>query len=93
VSRRFHFRDGIPDEYSWCFETEEQRTTRKWGLQQMTVATWLAAIENEKAEGSGHLSDTGEDLPDPKRRTWCWCDVCRRTSEIRNKHKRETVVE
>jgi hypothetical protein len=88
VCRRFHFRDGIPDEYSWCRESEEQRATRKWGLQQMTIETWLAAIEREQAAGTGHLSDTGEDLPDPQRRG-CWCLVCARNTEISRRRVRE----
>jgi hypothetical protein len=88
VCRRFHFRDGIPHEYAWCFETEEQRVTRNWGLQQMTLETWLAAIEREQAMGTGHLSDTGEDLPDP-RRVGCWCAVCARNTEISRRRARE----
>jgi hypothetical protein len=81
VRRRFDFCNGIPDEYPWCLQTEEQRTMRQWAVQQITLETWLEAIEREKAAGTGHLSDTGEDLPDPKRRTWCYCKVCARTSE------------
>lgn len=82
VRRRFTFHDGLPEEYGWAFRGDELRATRKWGVQQMRIETWLAAVEREKAAGTGHLSDTGEDLPDPKRRTWCWCTVCARTSEI-----------
>lgn len=81
VRRRFDFRHGIPDEYSWCLQTEAQRTMRQWAVQQITVETWLKAMEREKGAGTGHLSDTGADLPDPKRRTWCYCKVCARTSE------------
>jgi hypothetical protein len=89
VRRRFDFRNGIPDEYEWCLQTEEQRTMRQWAVQQITVDTWLEAIEREKASGTGHLSDTGEDLPDPKRRTWCYCKVCARTSETLWARKQE----
>jgi hypothetical protein len=88
VCRRFHFRDGIPDEYGWCFESEEQRLTRNWGLQQMTLDTWLAAIDREQVAGTGHLSDTGEDLPDPQR-VGCWCTVCARNTEISRRRARE----
>jgi hypothetical protein len=88
VCRRFHFRDGTPDEYAWCRESDEQRTTRGWGLQQMTMETWLAAIEREQAAGTGHLSHTGEDLPDP-RRLGCWCLVCARNTEISRRRVRE----
>jgi hypothetical protein len=89
VRRRFDFRHGIPDEYSWCLQNEEQRTMRQWAVQQITLETWLAAIERERAAGTGHLSDTGEDLPDPKRRTWCYCKVCARTSETLWARKQE----
>src|SRR5438105_3626534 len=41
VRRRFDFRNGIPDEYSWSVQTEEQRTMRQWAVQQITVDTWL----------------------------------------------------
>jgi hypothetical protein len=66
---------------------------RKWGVQQITVETWLEALEREKAAGTGHLSDTGEDLPDPKRRTWCYCTACARTWEIRARRRREREEE
>jgi hypothetical protein len=88
VCRRFQFREGIPDEYAWCRENEEQRTTKNWGLQLMTMETWLAAIAREQAAGTGHLSDTGEDLPDRER--WgCWCPVCARNIEISRRRDRE----
>ncbi len=87
VCRRFHFEDGIPDEYAWAFETEEQRHTRKWGIQQISVERWLAALKRERV--TGHLSDTGEDLDAPKRRTWCVCEVCRRTAEIGRRRREE----
>lgn len=88
VCRRFQFPDGIPDEYGWCFETEEQRVKVKWGVQQMTMETWLAAIEREQAMGTGHLGDTGEDLPKPQR-VGCWCKVCARNTEISRRRVRE----
>ncbi len=87
VCRRFHFQDGIPNEYAWCFETKEQRHTRKWGLQQISVERWLAALKRERV--TGHLSDTGEDLETPKRRTWCVCEVCKRTGEIGRRRREE----
>ncbi len=87
VCRRFHFQDGIPDEYAWAFETEEQRHTRKWGIQQISVERWLAALKRERV--TGHLSDTGEDLETPKRRTWCVCEVCMRTAEIGRRRREE----
>ena len=90
VRRRFTFHDGVPEEYGWCGGLYEHvKGSTKYGVQQMTIRTWLAAIEREKATGTGHLSDTGEDLPDPKRRTWCWCTVCARTKEIGWKRERE----
>ncbi len=93
VCRRFHFWDGIPDEYAWCCETKEQRKNEKWGLQQMTVETWLQAMERERAAGTGHLSDTGEDLPPPTRRSWCWCFSCARAEEIADRKRKETEGE
>jgi hypothetical protein len=92
VCRRFQFRDGIPDEYAWCCDTDEQRIARRWGFQQMTIATWLAAIEREQATGAGHVSDTGEDLPDPQRKG-CWCPVCARNTEISRRRAREFEAE
>jgi hypothetical protein len=90
VCRRFHFRDGIPDEYAWSCETEEQRIRTKSGMQQMSLETWLAAIAREEAAGTGHLSDTGDDLPDPQR-LGCWCVVCARNTEISRRRAREAA--
>jgi hypothetical protein len=91
VCRRFHFHDGIPGEYSWACATEEQRIITKSGLQQMSIETWLAAIEREQAAGTGHLSDTGEDLRDPQR-LGCWCVVCARNTEISRRRAREAAI-
>jgi hypothetical protein len=93
VRRRFDFRQGIPEEYGWALKSEEQRVRRSWGVQQIRIETWLKAVEREKAAGTGHLSDTGEDLPDPKRRSWCWCPVCERNSEIRHRRRQELEAE
>jgi len=91
VCRRFHFHDGIPGEYCWACATEEQRIITKSGLQQMSIETWLAAIEREQAAGTGHLSNTGEDLPDPQR-LGCWCVVCARNTEISRRRAREAAI-
>jgi hypothetical protein len=90
VCRRFTFQDGIPEEYGWCAGLYEDVGGPKYGVQQMTIETWLAALEREKAAGTGHLSDNGEDLPDAKRRGWCWCTVCARTTEIGWRRERES---
>jgi flagellar biosynthesis GTPase FlhF len=92
VCRRFHFHDGIPDEYSWACETEDQHIITKSGLQQMSMETWLAAIEREQAASTGHLSDTGEDLPDPQR-LGCWCVVCARNVETARRRATEAAAE
>ncbi|MBV9778509.1 MAG: hypothetical protein JOY62_00925 [Acidobacteriaceae bacterium] len=95
VRRRFYFPDGIPDEYSWCLDPtvdiEHQRTTRRQGRQRMTIETWLAAIQREEAAATGHLSDTGPDLPPPNQmsQTPCWCLVCQRNYNIRDRRKLE----
>jgi hypothetical protein len=90
VRRFFTFYDGIPEEYGWCAGVYEQIPGKaKYGEQQITVETWLEAVEREKAAGTGHLSDTGEDLPEPKRRTWCWCKVCARRQETIWRRERE----
>jgi hypothetical protein len=91
VCRRFTFYDGVPEEYGWCAGLyDEIEDSPKYGVQQMTIETWLQAVEREKAAGTGHLSDTGEDLPDPKRRTWCWCTVCARTTETGWRREKES---
>ena len=91
VRRRFVFHDGVPEEYGWCAGLYEQVKGRmKYGVQQMTIKTWLQAVEREKAAGTGHLGDAGEDLPDPKRRGWCWCTVCARTTETGWRRERES---
>jgi hypothetical protein len=90
VRRFFTFYDGIPEEYGWCAGLyEEVPGSVKYGEQQITVEAWLQAVEREKAAGTGHLSDTGEDLPEPKRRTWCWCKVCARRQETIWRRERE----
>jgi hypothetical protein len=90
VRRFFTFYDGIPEEYGWCAGLyEEVPGSVKYGEQQITVEAWLRAVEREKAAATGHLSDTGEDLPDPKRRTWCWCKVCARRQETIWRRERE----
>ncbi|MGI9073838.1 MAG: hypothetical protein ACR2JB_21545 [Bryobacteraceae bacterium] len=91
VCRRFTFYDGVPEEYGWCAGLyNEIEDSPKYGVQHMTIETWLQALEREKAAGTGHLSDTGEDLPDPKRRGWCWCTVCARTTETGWRREKES---
>jgi hypothetical protein len=89
VRRQFYFHDGVPDEYAWCCESDEERATRTYGVQRMTIETWLAALEHEKV--SGHLSDTGKDLPPPNQISDCpcWCLPCQRNIAIREKHEKE----
>lgn len=93
VRRRFFFLDGIPDEYAWCrdpsIDIEQQKITPKEGVQRITVERWLAAIECEREAGTGHLSDTGPDLPPPNQMSNCpcYCEVCRRNIAIGEKWK------
>ena len=93
VRRRFYFHDGIPDEYSWCLDPtgdlEHQRAARRQGMQRMTIETWLEAIHREQAAATGHLSDTGPDLPPPNQmsQTPCWCLICQRNYNICDRRK------
>lgn len=93
VRRRFFFLDGIPEEYAWCrdpsIDIEQQRITPKEGVQRITIDTWLAAIDRERASGTGHLSDTGPDLPQPNQMSNCpcFCEVCRRNIAIAERWK------
>ncbi len=77
VYRRMNFVDGIPPEYHWATQDEERRRLGMCGLQRMTVDTWLDVIEREEAAGTGHLGPTGVgNLPRPKERGGCDCEVC-----------------
>ena len=85
VRRQFYFHDGVPDEYAWCCQTAEERDTRTYGVQRITIETWLAALEHEKAVG--RLIDTGKDLPPPNQISDCpcWCLICQRNIAIRER--------
>jgi hypothetical protein len=49
----------------------------------MTVDTWLEVIEREAARGMGHVGPTGVgNLPRPKERGGCDCEVCTRNREV-----------
>ncbi|MFL6352362.1 MAG: hypothetical protein ACJ74Z_11010, partial [Bryobacteraceae bacterium] len=90
VCRRLIFHDGIPEEYGWCAGLfEHVQDSPKYGVQQITIEAWLEALGREQAAGTGHLGDAGEDVPYPKRRTWCWCAACARTQETIWRRERE----
>ncbi len=77
VYRRMNFVDGIPPEYHWATQDEERRRLGMCGLQRMTVDTWLDVIDREEAAATGHLGPTGVgNLPRPKERGGCDCEVC-----------------
>ncbi len=77
VYRRMNFVDGVPSEYHWATKDEERRRLGMCGIQRMTVDTWLDVIDREQAAGTGHLGPTGVgNLPRPKERGGCDCEVC-----------------
>jgi hypothetical protein len=83
VYRRLHFPNGIPEEYRWVAASHAERFARGgMGTQRMTVDTWLDVIEREAASGTGHVGPTGVgNLPRPKERGGCDCDVCTKNRE------------
>jgi hypothetical protein len=84
VYRRLHFPNGIPEEYRWVGDAHPERLARGgMGTQRMTVDTWLDVIEREAANGTGHVGPTGVgNLPRPKERGGCDCEVCTRNREL-----------
>ena len=84
VYRRLNFPNGIPEEYRWVTASHPERFARGgMGTQRMTVDTWLEVIEREAASGTGHVGQTGVgNLPRPKERGGCDCEVCTKNREI-----------
>lgn len=82
VYRRFHFQNGVPEEYAWAGGTAEIRERGGAGVQRMLVDTWLDVIEREKERGDGHIGPCGGNLPRPKERGGCDCEVCTKNAAI-----------
>jgi len=82
VYRRFHFLNGVPEEYGWAGGTAEIRERGGAGVQRMLVDTWLDVIEREKERGDGHIGPCGGNLPRPKERGGCDCEVCTKNAAI-----------
>lgn len=84
VYRRLEFVGGIPPEYHWSSSSHPERfQSGGAGIQRMTVDTWLEVIEREKASGTGHIGPTGVgNLPRPKERGGCDCEICTHNREI-----------
>ena len=84
VYRRLNFPNGIPQEYRWAAGSNAARFERGgMGTQRMTVETWLNVIEREEARGTGHVGPTGVgNLPRPKERGECDCEVCTYNREV-----------
>jgi hypothetical protein len=84
VYRRLEFVGGVPPEYHWSCERHPERFERGGaGVQRMTVDTWLDVIEREAAAGTGHIGPTGVgNLPRPKERGGCECEVCAHNREV-----------
>ncbi len=76
VYRRMNFVNGIPPEYHWATENEDRRQRGAAGIQRMMIDTWLDVIDAEKADPSGHIGPCGGNLPRPKERGGCDCEVC-----------------
>ncbi|HEX3682487.1 MAG TPA: hypothetical protein VHU83_08075, partial [Bryobacteraceae bacterium] len=83
VYRRLNFPHGVPEEYRWAAGSNAARFERGgMGTQRMTVETWLDVIEREEARGTGHVGPTGVgNLPRPKERGGCDCEVCTHNRE------------
>jgi len=88
VYRRLNFPHGIPPEYRWVAASHPERFARGGhGIQRMTVDTWLDLIEREEASGTGHVGPTGVgNLPRPKERGGCDCDICTYNREALERH-------
>lgn len=82
VYRRMHFVNGVPEEYAWAGGTAEIRERGGCGIQRMLVDTWLEVIEREKQVPGGHVGPCGGNLPRPKERGGCDCEVCRKNAAI-----------
>ncbi len=85
VYRRFNFVNGIPEEYYWTADDPQKRQYGGAGIQRMTVDKWLETIELEKNRADGHLGPTAGgvgNLPRPKERGGCDCEVCTKNQAI-----------
>jgi hypothetical protein len=84
VYRRLEFVGGVPPEYHWSCQSRPERFERGGaGIQRMTTDTWLEVIEREAAAGTGHIGPTGVgNLPRPKERGGCDCEVCAHNREV-----------
>ena len=84
VYRRLNFPHGVPEEYRWVAKSHPERFERGgMGTQRMRVETWLDVIEREEASGTGHVGPTGVgNLPRPKERGGCDCEVCTHNREV-----------
>jgi hypothetical protein len=84
VYRRLNFPHGVPAEYRWAAGASNLARLERGGMgtQRMTVETWLDVIEREEASGTGHVGPTGVgNLPRPKERGGCDCEVCTHNRE------------
>jgi hypothetical protein len=93
VYRRIHFVHGVPAEYEWACPDEGLREYGGCGIQRMTMETWLEVVEREAPElerigykssyAPEHIGPTGVgNLPRPKERGGCECEVCVGNQEI-----------
>ncbi|MBV9156229.1 MAG: hypothetical protein JO097_08190 [Acidobacteriaceae bacterium] len=76
VYRRLNFVNGVPPEYHWATKDEGRRQRGGMGVQRMSIDTWLDVIDREQADPSGHIGPCGGNLPRPKERGNCDCEVC-----------------
>ena len=82
VYRRLNFLNGVPEEYSWAISDPQTLANGGMGIQRMTVDTWLEVVEREKTNPSGHIGPCGGNLPRPKQRGGCDCEVCTHNQAI-----------
>ncbi len=90
VYRRLNFPQGVPKEYHWVTLDPLKRKYGGLAIQRMTTDTWLDTIDREKEDASGHIGKTGlPNVPRPKERGVCNCEVCTRNRDALEKSAEE----
>jgi hypothetical protein len=78
VYRRLNFVNGVPYEYYWTTDDENQRRHGGLSVQRLRVSDWRELIALEKG---GHLRGCGFYVPRPESRGGCDCKACRYAAE------------
>ena len=88
VYRRFHFADGVPEEYAWTLHDPSMEMRGSSGIQRLRPGTWLTQVEKEK-KNKGHMLPCAN-VPRPEERGGCDCPTCSWNRELMEEEEGES---